>query len=1469
MKKFLLKKVCIAFVCAAVVVSQLAASIGGVSGISHAAENQDGTLSWDFEATDDIAFFDKTISNYGYVKGYDTFNSGAWSHQFAKATNSFAWPAYGQPYQVKFENIGRSTWGIVSDTNDGYTGSGVPLENGGSYCAAVSTGDGIGGRTLGMVIRLSQSEIIAGREYTLEFDVLSSLTSGTRDVYAGFGKPSERPTSGTEVPWFTSDNAVHVGSAGGTAWKHITTSITSTWEMYEDGYTAFYIAGGNIAGGNVDAKEKLYLDNIVIRPVSENKMLTKLKYGSAWDFEGAAAEDESISCGAYADGNWSALTSNMEQYSYNNPCYVNVSQFKNNQTKGYCGRPANGSEQCVRVRVNPASGYGWNAMYLGTRIRLSKEYFKAGEYTLSFYAASNKERGDICAVVLPDGAQDIPKQIFSKNSLEESKSDKQAVIDWLGSVKKIDLGTVFNYWGSFSGNITLEDSDFSDDGYVTLAIIETNRIENALDNINDGGFAANAYLYLDNISFTGNGTDCAPKENESFSFYMQCMSDTLKDAVGYVPLYDGTRLVSLSAVNRKINKEANLSYNIKIDSALDNPCVKFLLWHNNTYVPITDAYIFDNEVKVSRAWRAKWVDVEGNCYEENENPTVQTDGNLTAAVTFTEPADDAGEFVYAAKVFDRYGAIYSTVSGDSGFDITMPYGEEYSVKLYLKSKSNGENGGVIGEYSKSEFEDMVSYKVANVDNNGTFKIRNSFEAGKLDFIPFTSNMGYDITNTIQANSGDNCLYVHDRAGGWANFTVSDKRFRDGKLSVSVYVKNDESVNDYVRYILRMVIPLEDGTTEWPSLTNWHTYVYADNNNWTKLSGEIDLSRYNIKDEAEVKLNITTSKDNVGADDCNVPFYVDDLMISMDKTGSFYDDTDYLSKISSTANLYPSSEQLPIEDDLAALKDVYKDYFKIGSCLKSNQWLKNSSRDALTKKHFNSVVADGFFKMSTIYPKAGGKYSFMGADKLMKFCYDNGITDIAGHALIWEVGGYNKYTEGKTRDELLSFMKEYITKVINHFNGKGDASEYEITQDYGDWHVPVWDVVNEAAKRNNNDLSTDPIYSNAGANWLGVIGKDYVSYAFKYARDADPTAELRYNDFEDEPIKRNRIYTIVKNVNDEGNYGGRPLVDSIGLQSHYTVDFPIQNARESLAKYASLGTAIDITEFDITAYSFAESGARVKLFENGIPQKREFEQTMMYKELFDLYKEYSDSINRVTFWTTADGWSHFNTDSWFPKTDYAGVFDRNYKAKPQYYALVKTEEELKQMYPKMYAGFDKTRWSFNDEDDVSKILDTGKWSSVTTDYSIISYSQPVIAEEDGISCAKVSTNPGIDAYSLGMRIELGDKQVKIGKTYNVKFKAKAKNVTGNKLYAATANPDTNAVQYNIINNYIKTGTASCGTASENWQTYTAQITPTEEDFKNGHTLLYIAQMPSLDNSAVMAKGTAAEMYIDDIEIVLAQ
>src|SRR5262249_12073531 len=135
---------------------------------------------------------------------------------------------------------------------------------------------------------------------------------------------------------------------------------------------------------------------------------------------------------------------------------------------------------------------------------------------------------------------------------------------------------------------------------------------------------------------------------------------------------------------------------------------------------------------------------------------------------------------------------------------------------------------------------------------------------------------------------------------------------------------------------------------------------------------------------------------------------------------------------------------------------------------------------------------------------------------------------------------------------LARLRDHIQTVVGRYRGR----------------VKGWDVVNEAIDEDGT-LRRTP--------WLAIIGEDYVVRAFQLAHEADPTAELYYNDYSVENApKRNGVIALIRKLQAVG-----VPVAAVGLQGHNKMTWPTVAQEDStIAALAALGVKVNITELDI-------------------------------------------------------------------------------------------------------------------------------------------------------------------------------------------------------------------------------------------------------------------------------------------------
>jgi endo-1,4-beta-xylanase len=335
----------------------------------------------------------------------------------------------------------------------------------------------------------------------------------------------------------------------------------------------------------------------------------------------------------------------------------------------------------------------------------------------------------------------------------------------------------------------------------------------------------------------------------------------------------------------------------------------------------------------------------------------------------------------------------------------------------------------------------------------------------------------------------------------------------------------------------------------------------------------------------------------------------------------------------------------------SLKDAYKDDFLIGVALGGDLPDDYSPQElAVIKSQFNAITPENCMKPEEIHPKEK-IWDFEQPDALVKFAEDNHM-DVIGHTLIWhnQTPGWFFVDKGKpaTREKLLERMKTHIDTVVGHYKGK----------------IKGWDVVNEAlAEGGKNDLRK--------TKWLDIIGDDYIIQAFKFAHEADPNADLQYNDYsiETQP-KLGKALRLVKSLQD----AGVPIA-AVGIQGHWQIDhIPFSDIEHAINEFQKLGVKVMFTELDLDVVP-RQAGADVAHHEAASVMvespaaadllKRQADQ---YAKLFALFDKHKDAISRVTFWGLNDDRSWLN---YWPsqRVDHPLLFDRQSQPKPALQAVI--------------------------------------------------------------------------------------------------------------------------------------------------------------------------------------------------------
>ena len=352
--------------------------------------------------------------------------------------------------------------------------------------------------------------------------------------------------------------------------------------------------------------------------------------------------------------------------------------------------------------------------------------------------------------------------------------------------------------------------------------------------------------------------------------------------------------------------------------------------------------------------------------------------------------------------------------------------------------------------------------------------------------------------------------------------------------------------------------------------------------------------------------------------------------------------------------------MPIETDIPSLKNVYANYFKIGTALTPSDMSSKSFMD-LVNKHFSASITVGnelkpdsvLAKDATLaYVEETGddtnpQVSFAAAKPVLNYCQKNNIP-VRVHTLVWHSQtpvwffkeNFDESGDWVSEEKMLKRMENYIK---NYFE--------TLVKLYPDVDFYACDVVNEAWNDQGTPRSAYQDGNYETSSWVKVFGDNsFIKYAFTYARKYAPKGcKLFYNDYNE--YMTGKMEAVLKMVNE---LKADNLIDGIGMQSHLDVRsgsdaFPSISMYEAAVKaYTGTGLDVQVTELDATIQSFNDNTFKA--------------QAKYYSDLFDVLVKYSDKISAVIFWGVTD------TNSW-RASQKPLLFDDEYKAKPAFDSII--------------------------------------------------------------------------------------------------------------------------------------------------------------------------------------------------------
>jgi endo-1,4-beta-xylanase len=315
--------------------------------------------------------------------------------------------------------------------------------------------------------------------------------------------------------------------------------------------------------------------------------------------------------------------------------------------------------------------------------------------------------------------------------------------------------------------------------------------------------------------------------------------------------------------------------------------------------------------------------------------------------------------------------------------------------------------------------------------------------------------------------------------------------------------------------------------------------------------------------------------------------------------------------------------------------------RIGSAI-IPQDIETPSFAAIAASQFSVVTPGNAMKWEVVEPTEG-TFDWSQADQLVAFAQANHQL-IRGHTLLWHSQLPAWLTTGVANGtisnaQLTNLLHQHITTEVSRYRGK----------------IWQWDVANEFF------TDANPSVINPDDFWISHLGPGIISQAFIWAHQADPHALLCYNDYniageDGSNAKSNAAYAWLK----QELAAGIPI-SCVGDQGHLDTQFGFsgQLMQQDLARYATLGLKVAITEAD------------VRTFVNNATAQVPTDQLATFAQP-DEFGQMMKACLAVRQCISFTVWGFTDADSWVPGffagEGYATIYDVNQQPKPAYFEL---------------------------------------------------------------------------------------------------------------------------------------------------------------------------------------------------------
>jgi len=332
---------------------------------------------------------------------------------------------------------------------------------------------------------------------------------------------------------------------------------------------------------------------------------------------------------------------------------------------------------------------------------------------------------------------------------------------------------------------------------------------------------------------------------------------------------------------------------------------------------------------------------------------------------------------------------------------------------------------------------------------------------------------------------------------------------------------------------------------------------------------------------------------------------------------------------------------------------------IGTAVRPAQ-LSEAAYASTLAREFNMMEPEDALKWEVVHPEPQ-TFDFYPADQIVDFASRHGMK-VRGHTLVWHRQNPKWLTEGKyTSSELAEILEKHIKTVVGHYRGK----------------IFAWDVVNEASDEVHPGQLRSTIWrdqpgiaiatsrelrASNGPARSAPKGRSpqpsyaYIEQSFRWAHEADPQALLFYNEGADTEVvgpKSDAIYAMVRDFRQRG-----VPIDGVGLQMHISnLHADIASISANISRFTALGVQVHFTEMDVS----------LPVDANGNASPEDLQRQA------DIYRQIAGACLAHRGCTAIQTWGFTDKYSWIGSHSKhtlgaALLFDRNYRAKPAYWAL---------------------------------------------------------------------------------------------------------------------------------------------------------------------------------------------------------